>query len=684
MGFQELVLRKNKFSKTFLFGLFVRLCLIVFLYSFLRSSFHFSQLDRFVVGGQDLYILELGGFSYPALMVHLFSFVGIPLNFLFGEAATTLAYILIIFLADLTVYLLLKNWTFSRKKRVDKVYWLSPVLIFINYSLGLVDVIPIAILFLGIHYLFKDRFFLSALFLGAALSTKMSTFIAYPFFIIYILFQYLRWDKKVLVSLIPLGVFLLVNVVIFDYELIFKNILLNSGQLKLLNASVEFSEKLHFLIIPALYLGLIIQAFFMKIQNRNIFMMLLGVAFGVVALFAKPLPGWFFGFIPFMVYFCLNFPRERGRDFILLFSLQLAYLVFFIFFDDSLNLISKASITDFVGGEWRYNILRNISFTGLQTVFFLCIVWLYYHGIREYSLQKMLSGPFMIGIGGNSGSGKSTLANLLIDLFGDKKALKLCGDDTHKWERGHKNWSSYTHLDPKANETQREFYYLRDLKNHRKINRRFYDHETGKFTHNKNSHIKAKNIIVYEGLHPFYIQKTRDLFDLKVFLKPLDELGRQWKIQRDTQKRGYSLEKILSQLASREHDYRRYIEVQEKYADIVIQAVPERMEECDNSFTESPEVFFKITCPTSVFLDNLLDDLNCIPLLKISHYFNQNDSQTLEIHGCPEVEEIVSVGKKMALNTVNINSPKWSAGLQGVMQLFICFYIMELIHDSRE
>ena len=51
------------------------------------------------------------------------------------------------------------------------------------------------------------------------------------------------------------------------------------------------------------------------------------------------------------------------------------------------------------------------------------------------------------------------------------------------------------------------------------IYRSKYNHNTGKF--DKPLSVRAKNLIFYEGLHPFFLERQRRLFDLKVFLNPL-------------------------------------------------------------------------------------------------------------------------------------------------------------------
>ena len=79
----------------------------------------------------------------------------------------------------------------------------------------------------------------------------------------------------------------------------------------------------------------------------------------------------------------------------------------------------------------------------------------------------------------------------------------------------------------------------------------------------------SENLIIFEGLHPFYLSRQRQLYDLKIFIKPEKDLANHWKIIRDTLKRGYTKEKVLKTLQDREQDSKDFIESQSKYADIL-------------------------------------------------------------------------------------------------------------------
>ena len=79
-------------------------------------------------------------------------------------------------------------------------------------------------------------------------------------------------------------------------------------------------------------------------------------------------------------------------------------------------------------------------------------------------------------------------------------------------------------------------------------------------------------ILVIEGLHPFHDERVRGLIDFSIYLDISDEVKFAWKVQRDMQERGHSLESIKASIAARKPDFDAYIDPQKQHADVIIQA----------------------------------------------------------------------------------------------------------------
>jgi phosphoribulokinase len=83
-------------------------------------------------------------------------------------------------------------------------------------------------------------------------------------------------------------------------------------------------------------------------------------------------------------------------------------------------------------------------------------------------------------------------------------------------------------------------------------------------------YIFPKRFAVIEGLLGYHTQELCDAHDVRVFLAPPEELRREWKIKRDTSKRGYSEEQVLAELDKREPDSEAFIRPQKRHADMVV------------------------------------------------------------------------------------------------------------------
>jgi len=226
----------------------------------------------------------------------------------------------------------------------------------------------------------------------------------------------------------------------------------------------------------------------------------------------------------------------------------------------------------------------------------------------EYKL--ILSKCNVIAIAGDSGSGKSTLLKVLTPLFNNNNnILTLETDRYHKWERGNENYQKYTHLNPYANHLEKMYEDVYDLKIGNEIYQVDYDHHTGKFTQKEK--IESKNNIIICGLHTMHENKIKNILDIKIFMDTDRELIKKWKIQRDVNERGYSMEKVLKQIHDREKDYEQYISTQKVNADIII------------NFYESKE---KLECNLIIKNNNFINKIlkNILELNYKINYDNNN------------------------------------------------------------
>lgn len=692
--FQNVFLESRKLFAHPLFwaGLAVKLvCAALFASDYLQELFA-PFVEYYVAsGGENPYAYfdatREGSpfFPYPALMLYVMAVPAYCLSFL----PTHFVLRLPLLLADFSILLVLSYWTKAPIRRLLRLYWVSPVLVYITYIHGQLDVVPIAILFACLYAIFKGRLALAFLLLGLSLATKTNILLIVPFCFVYLYFRYQNNKRVLLYGLLFPLVFLGINLP-FLFDPAFQNaVFFNDIQTRLFTLAVPYDQAHLFYVFPGVFVLLISVAVLLKIRSRDMFFVFSAFVFCTLLLLVLPSRGWFYWIIPFLVYFYMK-SAYRGR--ILFVALQGAILLYFGFYEHcdyfevfqpvSSRIASWPNIYQLVEsgiGRPQADMLSNLSFTFLQTVLALNVLWVYKRGVEIQAKQKILSESLLIGIGGNSGAGKSTVARALSNLFGEENITHIKGDDMHRWERGDENWEKFTHLDPKANELHRDYQQLDTLKKRRRIRRQEYDHGTGKFVA-KTDKIASKNIIVYDGLHPFYLQKMRDLFDVKIFLKPDEDFAMHCKLIRDVVERGHDREKVLGQIAQRKADYEKYIVVQEDNADLIISLKLETPLKNIGDPEENAKLYIAFRCVNTTNLEPLFEMLAKAPGLRVKHYYDSLDFQTLEVHGFPNRNQIARIAGHFSFSDIGIVDPNWKDGQTGLVQLFLTYYITERIN----
>ena len=181
----------------------------------------------------------------------------------------------------------------------------------------------------------------------------------------------------------------------------------------------------------------------------------------------------------------------------------------------------------------------------------------------------------MIGVAGDSGCGKSTFLRRLGDLFGHDLITTICLDDYHSLDRYERKKVGVTALDPRANNFDLMYEQAKALKHGESVDKPIYNHETGLI--DPPERVEPNRIIVLEGLHPLYDERVRELLDFKVYLDLGSEIKVAWKVQRDMAERGHTYEDVLRSIEARRPDFEAYIDVQKKFADVVIEVLPTKL-----------------------------------------------------------------------------------------------------------
>jgi phosphoribulokinase len=174
----------------------------------------------------------------------------------------------------------------------------------------------------------------------------------------------------------------------------------------------------------------------------------------------------------------------------------------------------------------------------------------------------------IIAIVGDSGSGKTTLSAALAATIGHDRVTTICLDDYHRYDRAERARLDITALSPECNRLDLMAEHLHALRAGRSILKPVYHHTHGTF--GPDEQLAPRSIVIARGLLALHTPELRSAFDLTVFLDPDPELRVQWKIARDTAKRGYTPEEVRQHLRRRQPDVERYIAPQRAHASVVI------------------------------------------------------------------------------------------------------------------
>ena len=183
----------------------------------------------------------------------------------------------------------------------------------------------------------------------------------------------------------------------------------------------------------------------------------------------------------------------------------------------------------------------------------------------------MENNILVIGIAGGTGSGKTTLMKNLISKYGEHITV-LSHDNYYKRhdEMTYEERCLVNYDEPDALETDLMALHLDKLRHGEAIDCPVYD-----FTvHNRSNdtiRIFPRKVIIVEGILIFENQPLRELMDIRIFVDTDADVRLCRRIKRDVNKRGRTLESVLTQYQETVKPmHERYVEPSKKFADLVV------------------------------------------------------------------------------------------------------------------
>ena len=182
-------------------------------------------------------------------------------------------------------------------------------------------------------------------------------------------------------------------------------------------------------------------------------------------------------------------------------------------------------------------------------------------------MEKIL----VIGIAGGSGSGKTTLMKRLVEQFGDDVTV-VSHDNYYRRhdELSYEERSQINYDEPAALDTSLMVYHLEQLRQGFAIDCPVYDFAQ----HNRSNEtlrIEPNRVIIVEGIMIFENEALRNLMDIKIFVDTDADVRLCRRIKRDVNKRGRTLESVLTQYQQTVKPmHEKYVEPSKKYANLVV------------------------------------------------------------------------------------------------------------------
>lgn len=618
--------------------------------------------------------------AYPYGYAMWLSFL--PLAILASLSGLTMAaaYGLTLLVADIVLLLALRRLTDATDTALLGLYWLSPIVLFATYWLGLNDLVPILLLMLGLVALRDAAPRRAAACTALAISAKLSMILAVPFLLIY-LFR----NKRLHMLLRPFVAVLALTLLVLQGPYLMsgggRDMLFGNPELaKAYDISLPFGNGLRVYLLPLIYLLALFGAWRVRRMSFELLLALLGIAFFLVLLLTPAAPGWFVWVLPFLVLY----QSKSGR---VAMALVGTFSLLYIGLSGVLAPLPAFPVMGWPGGvraaEWMGLSIRVLSLwqTLLLATGLILAARMLREGIQANEYFRLSRKPFVLSIAGDSGAGKDTLADAVAGLFGRHSVVQVSGDDYHRWDRQKPIWQAMTHLNPRANDLAGFAHDVQSLADGRAVQSRHYDHASGKMS--RPERLESNDFVVVIGLHALYLPVLRELCDLNIFLDMDETLRRYLKVQRDVDQRGHSREQVLAAIERRETDSQRFIRPQATQADLVLSLQPIHPDTLAETEAGAPlRLKLRVRARQGVHYEDLMRVLVGVCGLHVDIAQEGTDGAVeLTVEGETDSDDIALAAREMLPQLTELLDikPTWQGGMLGLMQLIVLSHITQAL-----
>lgn len=304
--------------------------------------------------------------------------------------------------------------------------------------------------------------------------------------------------------------------------------------------------------------------------------------------------------------------------------------------------------------------------------------------IERAASDRRYRNPIMLAIAGDSAAGKTTLTKGLVEALGPDRCVAVCVDDYHRFDRLERNGKPFTALHPDCNYVDIMEQHLQLLATGRPILKPVYNHATGML--DRPEYVAPNDFVIVEGLLPLSTKLSRACFEVSVYLNPPETLRRNWKVARDSAKRGYTEEQVLAEIDRRDDESNEFIRPQRRYADIVVRFAPISARHDPPGTPLSAELMLRPTISHPDLTGVLLPSMQRAVHLKLERDSDGRPVDTLHVHGYVPAEESRMVQKAIWGMLAQPGEPPSGLGLlegqqrsepMAITQLILLYHLLE-------
>ena len=611
------------------------------------------------------------GFPYGPIMIIIF----LPLSLIFKILGTPfniedyslgIGFRITILLFDLIGFLVLSKLLVNKKKEIIFFYWFSPLIFYVSFIFGQLDIIPTTILLAAYLFLNKNNFKLSGLFFGLAISTKLSVALIIPFPIIYLL-----QNKRLISGFKPfiksLSFILALFVVTPIFSSGYREMVLGTPQkasLLWLNLPLGIDTKIF--ILPITFLIIIYSMWRIKRSNFTLLLSVTGLAFLFSTLMMPPSPGWYLWALPFLIIYQIR-TDLNGKLLITLFTILPILIIF------PNNLFSSLT---FIQKKFEYNttyistLNQNLIYTFFISLGLIIALRLYRETTQNNDYFKLSRKAVAIGISGGPSSGKNKISNAIREILGNKSSAIIEEKDYMKWNQNSEVFYKRNFLNIQSNDLLRLNSDLNLILNKNILSRKSLTNTFNRI----NYKLFDKDFIIVNGYHLFLPNSLNNLFDIKIFLDPEYKLNKNWYLDKEKDsninkfKKGYESINKFKSLYSQ----------QKNSSDLIFEFSYINEEILNYKSVKNLPLKMDVYLKDGMYAENLSKALISICGVKLStDISNTNCSAKLSIEGDIWSEDIKLAASRLVPNLEEIidSKAKWHSDTLGLMQLIVIMQI---------